>query len=1008
MNSLDSSNNELVYVDYSDLLDKILQVLRNQQQQKLFKISGDRTQLIIDLDAVATQMTTLQLSNPLGASANSVKTATVNFSPGFKERFPDQIREILDCLKHLLESAIHQQQPSIPLQEFVKNLATDLQTFKGDKASLNFTYPFHSDQGLQKQRLTFLDKKENTLLRCHKLTITVQKTREFNEQLFAGLKQYLKVEFAGCSEEECEDLGYILEDLYKEKENTKSDFYLLKQIVDTQTLGKLKKQAQINYLEFLYDNIKTDTNTSNSEGAVHLQDMIRRLKLIEEYINDVNKADGDYLVNYAGISLNYRDIFSRGEAFDMLPIIPKIEGYLGETKDEERGEIQFIFGLKLKFDGKVQAYGGKTVFEHYLNLLNPDSEEHKAEMADPVKKETFARKVLRIVFLYYLLFAFRSDAQNPELVYNPIQGFEQKVMSLLKSDDDAAKQNLFRKIIEGFAKINTQTQINNLKELLRKVIQRQTTFPTTEYPLHISISKSILEDEIKTVLNQNTFFKPVLRGNPKEFLKYIFIGEANAKGNSLCTLPAKITISDIHYVATDERQNFSMEYADLAGIRALPVLFLPLQDQKCQDIYNKNFKQRQLVLFPYKLEEMRLESQQAFIYQYTFSLLAYICLKILLDKQNRLFIPILRLHLHTREDDAPIEKFIVSCANVLAHLLNEEHRSNTQGVDIRDLHSIGKFKIPNIMSSLYSVLPKKFRFASASDSPTLVDKLAIIIVSSRESDRRWGSTQKLSNLMGEILGLRRQDGAVRVQLLRTFSDNYEHQQMFKYPTAIIDEVAKLYRLGYRHLVYIAKAPYSSTLHMTQTEDDGLFFMSREVIRAFKQKHNDIKIYPMFFDKYYVVKFQKKIEVSSLYIQDTAELTNLVDDQSQKSVVFFNLFNGVTVGNAEDRNYNGVISYATLLKIYEDILDDEDIYKGLIFKGELKNDILQYLTLFHFSRYEKFKQISLKLDPYENLIGDKSVGALSLFKDMRGKGEFNLLAFLTEVKKVLNGTADGRR
>jgi len=213
VNSLEPSNNELVYVDYSDLLDKILQVLRNQQHQKLFKISGDRTRLLIDLDAVASQMTTLQLSNPLGASANSVKAATVNFSPGFKERFPNQIREIADCLKHLLESAINQQQPPISIQEFVKNLATDLQTFKGDTACLNFTYPFNPDQGLQKQRLTFFDKKEKTLLRCHKLTITVQKTREFNEQLCAGLEKYLKVQFASHSEEECEDLGYILEDL---------------------------------------------------------------------------------------------------------------------------------------------------------------------------------------------------------------------------------------------------------------------------------------------------------------------------------------------------------------------------------------------------------------------------------------------------------------------------------------------------------------------------------------------------------------------------------------------------------------------------------------------------------------------------------------------------------------------------------------------------------------------------------------------------------------------------
>lgn len=256
--------------------------------------------------------------------------------------------------------------------------------------------------------------------------------------------------------------------------------------------------------------------------------------------------------------------------------------------------------------------------------------------------------------------------------------------------------------------------------------------------------------------------------------------------------------------------------------------------------------------------------------------------------------------------------------------------------------------------------------------------------------------------MGEILGFTCQNGAVKVKLIKTFSDNYQQKQVFSHPTVIIDEVAKLYQKGYRRFIYIAKAPYTSSLYMTQKEDDdGLFFMSKEVIRAFKAKHDNIKIYPMFFDKYYAVNFQKDLKATSLYIQDTVELANIVDDPSKKSVVFFNLFNGVTIGKGGVRNYNGVISYATFANIYQGILDDEDIYKGLIFNGDLKNEILQLLTLFHFSRYEKAKDISLKLNPYENLIGDDSVGSLCLFNHMRGKSLFNLLAFLTEVKKILN-------
>jgi hypothetical protein len=1000
VNRLEQGKNELVLVDYSDLLEKILQILGDSQTQNPFRLADNSQRLLIDIDTIATQVAALPVENPLGASANSARAATINFSPVFSQNFPSYIQQIRKRLQALLVSALNQQSHNGAIEDFVNSIIADLQTFRGDTSKLDFTYPFSQHQGLQKQRLSFhRDKSSNKeLLKFHKLIITVQNTSNFNAQLREGLENYINLQFTGVSESDREDIEYILDDLQAE---SKSDFYQLKQIVDTQTLGKLKKEAQIYYLEFLRHNINTNSSTLNAEGAIYLQDLIRRLQLINQYINNDEKPDGDYLVNYAGTSVNYRDLFSRGDAFDMLPIIPKIEGYLGETTDENKGEIQFIFGLKLKFNNPVQAYGGKTVFDYYINLIDPDSEEHKAELADASRREIFARKVLKIVFLYYFVFAANDPlaegyTPNSDLEYNPILNFEQKALKFLQESDDTKKTTLFRNIKNCFVRqFKFESKINLLKKLLQNLLNQKTPFPPRQYPLHITIKTSLLEENLGKILHNNTFFKPVLRGNPKEVLKYISIGEANVESNSICTLPANITISDIHYFSTNDQQSFSMEY-DIKDIKVLPVLVIP-KEERCRKIYNEHFKQRKLVAFPYSLENNNLDSQKAFIYRFTFSLLIYTCLKILLDK-HRLFIPILRLHLSNQQDDAPIEKFMVSLSKVLSHLLNSEHRSNAQGVDIRDL----KYKVPNVMSSLYSVLPKKFRLTNSPDSPHL-DKLAIIIVSSRESDARWGSSQKKSNLMGEIVGVRRlEDGAVRLQLLKTFSGNYNHQEMFQNPTVIIDEVSKIYRLGFRHFVYIAKAPYTSTLHMTQTEDDdGLFFMSKDVIKGLKANYSDIKIYPMFFDKYYAVKLFNQLEANSLYIQDTMELTNLVSDPSKQSVVFFNLFNGLKIGKDEERNYRGVISYATLLNIYKNILDDEDIRTGLIYNTPLKNELLQYLTLFHFSRYEKAKQISLKLDPYENLIGEYSVGALALFNHMRGKGEFNSLAFLTKVKEVLN-------
>ena len=130
--------------------------------------------------------------------------------------------------------------------------------------------------------------------------------------------------------------------------------------------------------------------------------------------------------------------------------------------------------------------------------------------------------------------------------------------------------------------------------------------------------------------------------------------------------------------------------------------------------------------------------------------------------------------------------------------------------------------------------------------------------------------------------------------------------------------------------------------------------------------------------------------------------NIAKDSSQEAVVFFNLFNGISVGRNNERFYNGVISYSTLLgKFYPGVMDDADIREALVLDSQLKNDILQYLTFFHFSRFERQTRVSLKLDPYENNIGDEGVGALSILPHVTEKINFNGLAFLIEVSKIVD-------
>ena len=64
VNSLRLDNSDLVTVDYGDLLEKILEVV---QENNPFSISGDRKRLLIDIDTLANQVATCkEVQNPLG------------------------------------------------------------------------------------------------------------------------------------------------------------------------------------------------------------------------------------------------------------------------------------------------------------------------------------------------------------------------------------------------------------------------------------------------------------------------------------------------------------------------------------------------------------------------------------------------------------------------------------------------------------------------------------------------------------------------------------------------------------------------------------------------------------------------------------------------------------------------------------------------------------------------------------------------------------------------------
>ncbi|MEG4442866.1 hypothetical protein QUB47_09800 [Microcoleus sp. AT9_B5] len=1000
MNILRLNDSDLVPVDYGDLLDKILEIL---QSKNPFNISDDRRRLIVDIDAIAADVAKMQVRTPLGSLERQADAATVNFPPEVEEHFGDGVRQIKECLLQKLEVKL----PQNTIKSFVASLISPLDSpsFRGNGQELGFKYDFSTRHtSLEKEKLTLqsMAAGSHAALKLHKLTVTVRNTDIFEQELKQGLQNYIN-ENAETNDDK-QELNSRLDEMVK---NPDSDFYKLIRLVDKETLGKIHKEAKIIYLDYLLEHIRT--SSTDIVGIIYLQDLIRRLRLIEDYINDPDKSDGDYEVNYAGVRVNYREIFARAEVLDALPIIPIVAGYLGESTDNSRNERKFIFGLKIKFDNQVQARGGKDVFEYYLNLLNPDSEEHQAEFAADANSEIFVRKVLKIALLYHFVFASphtpETENYQPELEleFNPIGSFEQVIKNVLSRDNDEIKRRLFRNFVKRFNEVNVKFKINHLRKMLRGFLERQTTLPSRTETRHVNLKMGLVED-IDNILTTGKFFNEIMERNYKQTLHYITVKDPSVDERSICQLPVNITIEDVRYFPTDERQNFSMEY-NIKDVDVLPILSAP-KAARSRAIYDKHF-QTKLVVFPY--DDRRLDSgdkglQPAaiFVYKFAMLLLSYICLRILLENTaDNLFIPMVRLHEGDDKNPSPSEKFMANVSKTLSHILSEKQRSTSQGFRIKKQPN--GYTIRNGLSSMYSILPKNFKFSNVQLAPEL-DKLAIIVVSSRDSDAKKGNQnrfQRQASLIGEVVGINRlDDSTIQVEMLKTLSENYSVSRLYSEPLILEDVMSQLYQQGYRNFAYISQAPYMSTLHITKTEEDEeLSFMSKKLLRTLKGERRDIKIYPIFFDKYYVRSFLGD-QGKSFYIQDAMELESLFADSSQQAVMFFNLFNGIRV--REEKNfYNGVISYSTLLNIYQGILDDRDIREGLIYDGAIKNTLLHYLTIFHFSRYEARHNISLKLDPYERIIGDDSVGALSVFSHAGGSTDFNSLAFLNKVREVLN-------
>ncbi len=208
--NLQEDSNDLVKLNYSDFLGKVLEVLDSDKSQALFKVSEDNKRLLMNVDELAYQVSQLSINDPCLDIRKSfgTKCASINFIEGTEKNFSDKLHQIQAKVKEFLENSLTRENgQSISIREYIETIATDLEKLKGNVTNngISFNYPFDNQYtNLQKQRLTLPKDEQNIppLLRLHKLSITVKQPTSFVNELRSSLENYLEINF----EEEKEDL----------------------------------------------------------------------------------------------------------------------------------------------------------------------------------------------------------------------------------------------------------------------------------------------------------------------------------------------------------------------------------------------------------------------------------------------------------------------------------------------------------------------------------------------------------------------------------------------------------------------------------------------------------------------------------------------------------------------------------------------------------------------------------------------------------------------------------
>lgn len=710
MNQLREERNELAQLDYRDLLLKTIDELNGESGAKIFlvkKASKDgRIRLIVDLYSFATHMAKMkEIKLPLEKDEKTYR-ATINMTDECCEVFGNKIQEIKTAIVKRLSDAIRETLGSSSggknseeiIDELIELMLVPLGAMPQEPSL--FTWGFPQMFGLSSQELALDSESGTPTIRSHKVTIEISSATRFRESVLTALDNYirwLKMDY------DSGDADYVIDNvrtnLESMKTNGSDELLRLEKLINQETIGRLKREAEINYLEYWTKIVGNDCDEAWEssqkreviyqysregeekpreitlhEASFYLRDYSRRIRLLEKLIS--NKPD-DYEVTYQGVTVNIKELFSRRDAFSQLPLVGQINGCIGETDDPIRSLTSITLGLKFKFNGRVnnpEPY--PSSFAYGLDLINPDSKLHNDGLIEPTTEERkkHVEKIIKFFVLYYFAFACPNPlaenySDNRVFQFGVVEQFTEKVLQQLSQqnpESDEDKKSLMREFVREMSEDSVPHKLEAMVLTLKKYLKQKKFVLFDERELNIGLSQKLLFSELSQISNTGRFFADELYSdNLKECLKYVFISPQGASKDAIIQFPVKLKFETDNFYRTGKNCEFNMTYLT-HGIQMLPVFYsFAINDaakqfdrdkkniQKLAESLGKKYNLPQnadeasellsRLVFPgsviaFKVEEVSLEKatdRGRFIYELTLKTLGFIIMELLTSQARK-------------------------------------------------------------------------------------------------------------------------------------------------------------------------------------------------------------------------------------------------------------------------------------------------------------------------------------------------------------------------------------